>query len=115
MANIVLTDAAKSYIRAYIQKESGVGFRLSIKKTGCSGYTYVPSVVSEVKPNDTKLTIDEMSVFLDTAWLDLLDGISIDYISDEQGGLKQKRLMIRNIKETGRCGCGESFHLKDDK
>lgn len=110
--NLILTDAACAYLRQRIEKEQGVGFRLSIKKTGCSGYTYLPSVINQINPNDTLFEINQLSIYIDTAWLDLFDGVTIDYIIEDKTGLKQKRLLFINPKETARCGCGESFHIE---
>lgn len=111
--NVTVTEAAKIYLRKKLEQASGTGLRLSIKKTGCSGYSYVPVVVDTVNATDTAIEVAEgVTVFLDTTWLHLLDGVSIDYVEDEKSGLKQKRLIFNNSKEAGRCGCGESFHIE---
>lgn len=111
--NLNVTEAARKYIKNKLAQSSGAGLRISIKKTGCSGYSYVPAIVDSIHESDTVIEVtDGVTVFLDTTWLHLLDGISIDYVEEEKSGLKQKRLIFNNSKEAGRCGCGESFHIE---
>lgn len=107
-----ITQAASEYIKKMLDKESGTGLRVSVKKTGCSGYSYLPTIVSEVNPTDIVIKEHGVTIFLDQAWMDLLDGVHIDYIEENKSGLKQKRLILSNEKESGRCGCGESFHIE---
>lgn len=110
--NITFTPAACEYIHKMVQKEQGLAFRLSVKKTGCSGYSYSPGIVNEINPADTKLTIaDNLTIFVDPLWQHLLEGLKIDYVEEDKNGLKQKRLLFINPKEASRCGCGESFHV----
>lgn len=111
-ANINVTPAAVTYIKKMLEKNEGVGLRVSIKKTGCSGYSYVPEIATEESSSDVVVAIDGVNVLLDGGWLDLLNGITIDYIEEDKSGLKQKRLVFNNDKESGRCGCGESFHIE---
>lgn len=110
--NINVTPAASAYIKKMLEKTPGVGLRLSIKKTGCSGYSYLPEIAADKKASDVVVTIADLTILLDGGWLDLLNGIKIDYIEEEKSGLKQKRLVFSNEKESGRCGCGESFHIE---
>lgn len=109
---IILTDAALHYIKQKLQQEHGVGFRISIKKTGCSGYSYLPSIIEQAQPDDVCVQIDGIQVFLDQKWMDLLHDLKIDFIVENKLGLQQKRLVFSNPKESGRCGCGESFHVE---
>lgn len=109
--NITITDSAYSYIKKMLVKEQGVGFRLSIKKTGCSGYSYAPTVIHSVKANDLVIEKNDVKIFIDPAWLSTLQGLRVDYSEDSKSGLKQKRLIFTNPNEAIRCGCGESFHL----
>lgn len=109
---ITVTPAAQAYLQSKIEKEQGMGFRLSIKKTGCSGYSYVPSVAKEKQPNDVLVDMAGLTILLDAAWKEMLMDVIIDYREDESNGLKQKRLVFTNQKESGRCGCGESFHIE---
>lgn len=111
--NIIFTDAACDYIKKMLEKQGSKGFRLSIKKTGCSGYSYLPSLVEAVNPTDlTVETATGLTVFVDATWLTLLQGVHVDYVEEEKSGLKQKRLVFTNPNESSRCGCGESFHVE---
>lgn len=110
--NIVLTDTARAYIKKMLEKNHGVGFRVSVKKTGCSGYAYLPSVIAQANPTDVLVEQADLKIFIDSAWLDLLQHLHIDYQEEEKSGLKQKRLIFTNPNETSRCGCGESFHIE---
>ena len=113
--DIVLTDAACAYIKKMLEKDQRIGFRLSIKKTGCSGYSYLPEMLEKVNETDTVFeTSNGVIVYLDTKWLHLLQGLHIDYKEEDKSGLKQKRLVFTNPKESSRCGCGESFHVESD-
>lgn len=109
---ITITDAAVEHIKKMLEKKAnGKGFRLSIKKTGCSGYAYVPDIITEVKASDIHFTHNGLNVYVDSAYQDLLSGIMIDFVADNVG-LKQKRLVFINPHEKNRCGCGESFTIE---
>jgi len=111
--NITVTDAASAYIKKMLEKGNGMGFRLSVKKTGCSGYSYLPAIVDKVNVADLSFeTQNGVKIFIDTTWLNLLQGLHVDYIEEEKTGLKQKRLVFTNPNESSRCGCGESFHVE---
>lgn len=113
MIDIMFTEAACAYIKKTQEKDGSLGFRLSIKKTGCSGYSYFPSMIDNINPADLLLTAAPgVTVYVDSAWLDLLNGLRVDYQEEEKSGLKQKRLLFTNPNEASRCGCGESFHIE---
>ncbi|HLB42271.1 MAG TPA: iron-sulfur cluster assembly accessory protein [Gammaproteobacteria bacterium] len=109
---ITFTSAASAYIKAMIVKENGIGFRLTIKKTGCSGYSYLPSIIAEENINDIIIQREDIKIFIDALWAHMFDGIIVDYVEEEKAGLKKKKLIFNNPKESGRCGCGESFHIE---
>lgn len=112
---ITVTDSACVYIQKMLAKNKGIGFRLSVKKTGCSGYSYLPSIVEKENPTDLVLEISGIKIFVDATWLHLLQNLQIDYVEEEKSGLKQKRLILVNPNEASRCGCGESFHIEQAK
>jgi len=115
--NITITTAAYAYIKQMLAQEQKLAyFRLSIKKTGCSGYSYAPELVHEIIASDECVEIsNDLKVFLDTTWLSYLQGTTIDYVEEIKNGLKQKRLLFKSPSETSRCGCGESFHANVEK
>ncbi|HEX4045955.1 MAG TPA: iron-sulfur cluster assembly accessory protein [Gammaproteobacteria bacterium] len=109
---IQITEAAATYIKKMVEKEAGIGLRLSIKKTGCSGYSYSPAVIKESYAQDKIIeSIAQVKIFIDSAWLDLFQGVIVDYVEEDKLGLKQKKLVFINPNEASRCGCGESFHV----
>ncbi len=110
---MMITTAANEYIKKMIEKNNHGVFRLSVKKTGCSGYAYLPQVNEEINPHDSKHEIENgLIIYIDTAWLHLLQDVQIDYVEENKTGLKQKKLIFTHHNEKGRCGCGESFHLE---
>ncbi len=112
MNPITLTDAAVEHLMQMLKKDNGKGFRLSIKKTGCSGFAYVPSIVDQVKNDDLHFLARALPVYIDPACLSFVSGLVIDYVEDKSLGLKQKRLVFINPNEKNRCGCGESFTVE---
>jgi iron-sulfur cluster assembly protein len=109
---ITITDAAAEHIKQMIAKDNAnIGFRLSIKKTGCSGYAYVPAIIDKVNESDIHFVTSHLNIYIDPAAESLLKNIVIDYVNDAVG-LKQKRLVFINPNEKARCGCGESFTVE---
>jgi iron-sulfur cluster assembly protein len=110
---VTLTEAAENHIQEMLTKHSGgIGFRLSIKKTGCSGYAYLPAIIESVNAADIHfVATNGLPVYVDPACSTLLDGLVIDYVEDNHAGIKQKRLVYINPNEKNRCGCGESFTI----
>ena len=104
---IRLTQAATSHVLAYLAKhDESQGIRLSVKKTGCSGLSYVVDYVHEPKPDDLVLALDTTySIYLDKKSYPFLNGTQIDYVKQ---GLNYQ-FVFKNPNQTGQCGCGESF------
>lgn len=112
-AILQFTDKAVEHIKKSLSRFQNGGFRLSIKKTGCSGYKYIPEVVSEPRDNDVQFSAPQgFLVFVDSACVNVIKGTLVDLVAK---GLGQKQLMFNNPNVTGECGCGESFHLPEDK
>ncbi len=110
-AIITLTDAASMHIAKIIERhKKGIGFRLSVKETGCSGYMYAPEVVEEEREDDIRIKTEQgVVVFIDYRWLHVLQGAVIDLVDEILG---QKRLVFKNPNVDDECGCGESFSLR---
>lgn len=103
---IQLTQNAATRINAQLAKRgSGVGLRLGVKKSGCSGWAYVLDYADSVEPGDQVFEAQGAKVVVKTDQLDKLDGITLDFQRD---GLNEAFKFINpNVK--GECGCGESF------
>jgi iron-sulfur cluster assembly accessory protein len=106
-SSIVLTQAAKAHILAYLAKKTdSKGIRFSVKKTGCSGLSYVIDYIDVVHPEDMTFPLDDCYVMcLDKKSYPFLNGTEVDYIKQ---GLNYQ-FVFRNPNQTGQCGCGESF------
>ena len=113
MTMITVTNAAATHIKTMMDKQhDAVGFRLSIKKTGCSGYSYVPDIINQIKEHDIHFVLENgLHVYVDPACEAFVKGVVIDYVLDNTG-LKQKRLVFINPNEKNRCGCGDSFTIE---
>jgi iron-sulfur cluster assembly protein len=109
---ITLTPAAIGHIKKVMsQHQNAVGFRLSLKQTGCSGYMYMPAVIETIKPDDIEIDIDEaFKVYLEPSCVDKIRGTEIDFVTKDLG---MQQLQFNNPNATSLCGCGESFNLKD--
>lgn len=111
---ITLTAAAIAHLKTKIAAQmdpAQARFRLSIKKTGCSGYAYVPEIVTTVNPDDIHLMVEDLPVYIDRNCEDFIKNVIVDYVAVGDG-LKQKKLVFINPNEKNRCGCGESFTIE---
>ncbi|MCB1667101.1 MAG: iron-sulfur cluster assembly protein IscA [Porticoccaceae bacterium] len=105
---ITMTPAAQEHVvRHLVNRGSGVGIRLGIKTTGCSGLSYVLEFVDSKEPEDTVFECGETKLFVDPKSLAYLDGTELDFVKE---GLNEGfQFNNPNMKEE--CGCGESFHV----
>lgn len=103
---ISLTDSAAERVRSYLDKRgSGIGLRLGITETGCSGYSYVINYADSVGATDILFEDKGITVVVDPAALELIDGTEVDFVKN---GLNEA-FSFRNPNISGECGCGESF------
>jgi iron-sulfur cluster assembly protein len=101
------TEAATAHVLAYLaKKQESKGIRFSVKKTGCSGLSYVIDYVDAPSLNDIVLPLNEnYLICLDKKSYPFLRGIEVDYVKQ---GLNYQ-FVFSNPNQTGQCGCGESF------
>lgn len=105
---ISLTDSAATRVRSFLAtRGQGLGLRLGVRKTGCSGFAYVINYADDTKPDDIVFEDHGIKVFVDPASLPLIDGTIVDFV--KQGLNEAFRFKNPNIK--GECGCGESFSV----
>jgi iron-sulfur cluster assembly protein len=106
---ITVTDAARNKIKRLLEKRGGVGIRLAVKTTGCSGLAYVLEY-ADAHDNDVG-TINyaqaDFAVLVDKKHEVYLDGMTVDYVRQ---GLNEG-FEFSNPNERDRCGCGESFRV----
>ena len=105
---ISLTDSAASRVRSYLAaRGSGVGLRLGVTQTGCSGYSYVINYADEITESDVVFEDKGVTVVIDPEALALIDGTEVDFVKN---GLSEA-FSFRNPNISGECGCGESFNI----
>ena len=103
---ISVTPAAAERIQNFIAARGhGLGLKLGVRKTGCSGFAYVVNYADQAEPRDHVFEDQGVKVFVDPDSLKLIDGTTVDFV--RQGLNEAFRFQNPNIK--GECGCGESF------
>jgi len=105
---VSLTQPAADRVKSYLDaRGTGVGLRVGIKKTGCSGYAYVVNYADAVADTDVVFEDHGVKVVVDKKSLELIDGTEVDFVKQ---GLNEA-FQFRNPNVTGECGCGESFSV----
>lgn len=105
---ISLTDKASNKIQQTIQKRGkGLGIRIGVKTTGCSGLAYVLEYVDNPQEHDIKVDCNGCSLYVDPKSCAYVQGMTIDYV---RNGLNEG-FEFSNPNERDRCGCGESFRV----
>ncbi|MBT3992761.1 MAG: iron-sulfur cluster assembly accessory protein [Gammaproteobacteria bacterium] len=106
--DIKITDnAIKRFKENLSNNPEALGLRISIKSTGCNGYSYVLDYASEINAMDKVYQVSEVSIMIDDESMPFLKGTEIDFIDE---GLNQV-FKFKNPNATGECGCGESFSI----
>lgn len=108
---IQITEIAANKIKSNLAKRgNGIGIKVGVKTTGCSGLAYVLEYVDRVSEHEEGLVVladNHVNIFTDKKSLVYLDGMTIDYVRQ---GLNEGFEFI-NPNEKDRCGCGESFRV----
>lgn len=104
---IELTPAAAERVRGFIAKDGGVGLRLGVKKTGCSGWAYTVDLATGAGDDDVVFDQDGVKVVVDRDSLSFLDGSVVDFRAEGLGSA----FHFSNPNVTEECGCGESFTI----
>ena len=105
---ISLTKSAAERVQSYLTKRgAGVGLRLGVIKTGCSGYSYVINYAENITDADVVFEDKGVKVVVDAEALPLIDGTEVDFV---KSGLNEA-FSFRNPNVSGECGCGESFNV----
>jgi len=105
---ITLTENAAQRVRGFLENRGhGIGLRLGVKTTGCSGMAYVLEFVDQAEPEDEIFENNGIKIVVDPKSLIFLDGTEVDYTKE---GLNEGFAFNNpNVKNT--CGCGESFNV----
>jgi len=104
--SITLTETAANRVQTFLQNRGkGIGLRLGVKTSGCSGMAYIMEFADEIQPEDKVFEDRGVKVIIDAKSLIYLDGTEVDYTKE---GLNEG-FKFNNPNEKDRCGCGESF------
>ena len=106
--SISLTPSAVERVRNYLEKRgSGLGLRVGVRKTGCSGYAYIIDYADSIDEDDIVFDESGIKVIVNSQSLDLIDGTEVDFVKQ---GINEA-FKFRNPNVKGECGCGESFSV----
>lgn len=97
--------AAENIAKQLVKRGKGIGIRLGVKDSGCSGFAYVLEYVDEACSSDQVFESYAVKIFIDPKSLVYLDGTELDYV--KEGVNEGFRFNNPNVKD--QCGCGESF------
>jgi iron-sulfur cluster assembly protein len=105
---ISLTESAARHVSRYIERRGkGLGLRLGVKTTGCSGLAYTLEYADEIKPEDESFESYGVTVLIDPKSLVYIDGTELDFVRE---GLNEG-FKFNNPNVKSECGCGESFKV----
>ncbi|WP_333606421.1 iron-sulfur cluster assembly protein IscA [Arsukibacterium sp.] len=103
---ISMTSAAAERVRLFLQNRGkGLGLRVGVKTTGCSGLAYVLEFVDELNDDDQVFEHQDLKLIVDGKSLVYIDGTQLDFVKE---GLNEG-FQFKNPNVNGECGCGESF------
>lgn len=106
--SVTLTDVAADRIKQHLQtRGKGIGVRLGVKTTGCSGLAYTVEYADELRADDQVFEDHGIKLVVDAKTLVYLEGTELDFTKE---GLNEG-FQFKNPNEKSRCGCGESFSV----
>ena len=105
---VTLTEKAANHVQNFLAKRGkGVGLRVGVRTSGCSGMAYKLEFADAVGPNDLQFESHGVRVVVDPKSLPYVDGTELDYTRE---GLNEGfKFSNPNVKDE--CGCGESFNV----
>ncbi|CAM3907730.1 iron-sulfur cluster assembly protein IscA [Avibacterium avium] len=106
--SVTLTESAANRVKTFLaNRGKGIGLRLGIKTSGCSGLAYVLEFVDTLNEDDQVFEDHGVKVIVDTKSLVYLNGTQLDFVKE---GLNEGfKFTNPNVKDE--CGCGESFNV----
>lgn len=105
---ITMTEQAAKHVSNFIAKRGkGLGLRLGVRTSGCSGMAYTIEFADEIGADDLQFDSHGVKVLIDAKSLPYLDGTELDYTREGLNeGFKFNNPNVKNA-----CGCGESFNV----
>jgi iron-sulfur cluster assembly protein len=105
---VTMTQRAAEHVAGFLKKRGkGVGLRLGVRTTGCSGMAYKLEYADAIQPEDQTFECHGVKVLVDPKSLSYIDGTELDFVRE---GLNEG-FRFNNPNEKNRCGCGESFNI----
>ncbi len=105
---ISMTANAATHVSQYLaERGKGIGIKLAVRTTGCSGLMYVLEPVDAADPSDEVFSCNDVDVYVDPKSLIYIDGTEMDYVKK---GLNEG-FEFSNPNVQSECGCGESFQV----
>lgn len=105
---ITLTEAAARHVSRYLARRGqGLGVRLGVRTSGCSGLAYTLEYVDQAEAEDVVFENHGVKLLIDPKSLAYIDGTQLDFVRE---GLNEG-FRFSNPNERDRCGCGESFRV----
>ncbi len=106
--SVTLTESAARQIKKQLEKRGkGIGLKLGVRKSGCSGYAYALDYADALNENDAVFEEFGVKVIVPQNDLEFIDGIELDY---RREGINEA-FQFNNPNVKGTCGCGESFSV----
>ncbi|GGI96805.1 iron-binding protein IscA [Shewanella hanedai] len=103
---ISMTPAAAERVKSFLDSRGkGIGLRLGLKTSGCSGMAYIIEFVDDLNLDDEVYEIGDVKIIIDAKSFIYLQGIELDFVKE---GLNEG-FQFNNPNAKGECGCGESF------
>ncbi|MGQ9862722.1 MAG: iron-sulfur cluster assembly protein IscA [Thiobacillaceae bacterium] len=107
-ASITLTERAANHVRNFLSKRGkGLGIKLGVRTSGCSGMAYKLEFADTEDPQDVKFVCHGVNVYVDPKSLAYLNGTELDFVRE---GLNEG-FKFNNPNVKSQCGCGESFNV----
>lgn len=105
---ITLSESAAHRVRHFMSEREGVtGLRLGVRKSGCSGFSYVIDYARDTGPDDVVFEDRGVRIVVDSKSLSLIDGTRVDFVREGLG----QTFRFENPNVSDACGCGESFNV----
>ena len=106
--SVTLTESAARQIKKQLEKRGkGIGLKLGVRKSGCSGYAYALDYADNLNENDAVFEDFGVKVIVQESDLEFVNGIELDYRKE---GINEA-FQFNNPNVKGTCGCGESFSV----
>lgn len=106
--SVYLTESAANRVTSFLaNRGKGVGLRLGVRTSGCSGMAYVLEFADVINEDDVVFEDHGVKVIIDGKSIVYLDGTEVDFVKE---GLNEG-FKFNNPNVNSECGCGESFHV----